>query len=239
MELDPDQKRKGFLALAVLGLLLVAVLVVFTVFDGEEDGRAGGGGTRPTATGEPGGGDLPPGGDTPPGGGGTSGGGTGAAGGDVAELPEPQPVVPMSEVGAAHEVMARYLAGTATYDHASDPEEWRRPLTELITDDTAIRDETSLPTGQEWDQCKADRCTSRGKATVMRDALVSNDLVKGGGRQISTVIQLDTTRTAKGERTTESNLWLVTAVSGRGGDWKVSGISLFGLGNVGSSDQAG
>ncbi|MFE6779041.1 hypothetical protein [Streptomyces sp. NPDC057702] len=233
MELDASQKRKGYLALGVLGLLFVAVLLVFTLVDDGEGGGSGAGDRRPTASAEPG--DEA---GAPPGSGPGAGDDPGA-GGETGDLPDPRPVVPLAQVAKAHQVMADYMAGVSTYDHASVLNTWRRPLAKLIANEPSIRDETALPTGKEWDLCKAERCSSRARATVVRDALVSDDLTRGSGQQISTVVQLRTTRTAKGETSTETNLWLVTAENPGGSDWKVSGFSLFGLGDAGASDQAG
>ncbi|WP_329219494.1 hypothetical protein OG352_23305 [Streptomyces sp. NBC_01485] len=221
MDLPAEGKRSGLLALAVLGVLLVAVLTVFTVFDGDE-GSGDGGSAAPSAT---------------------SGGQDAAnpgAGSDGTREPSggATPIVALTEVAAAHEVMTKYMAGVSTYDHASKPATWSAPLLALTTGETQMEQATALPTGKDWARCEADRCSSKGTATVERDAMISDDLVRDSGRSISSVVSVTAARTVDGKTVTESNKWLVT-VKEESGAWVVSGFDIFGLGDVGASDESG
>ncbi|MFG2130821.1 hypothetical protein ACGFNV_23805 [Streptomyces sp. NPDC048751] len=226
MELPAENKRTALLALAVLGALLIAVLTVFTVFngdDGSEKSDEGGASAAPTAT--------------------AGKGGSGAeddqdTGADDAKGGAAQPIVSSAEAAEAHEVMARYMAGLTTYDHTSRPAAWTAPLLRLTTNDPRMKQVTALPTGKEWATCQVDRCSSKGAAVVVRDALVSDDLVRDSGRSMSSLVKVTAQHTAGGESTTESNQWLVT-VKEEDGQWLVSGFDVFGLGDVGASDDSG
>ncbi|MER6960879.1 hypothetical protein [Streptomyces sp. NPDC000618] len=223
MELPAEGKRSGLLALAVLGVLLVAVLTVFTVFDGDDgDGAGDGGSATPAAT--PGGQDAA---NADPGSDGTQAPSGGAT-----------PIVALDEVAQAHEVMAKYMAGLSTYDHTSKSATWSAPLLRLTTGETQMEQATALPTDKAWARCEADRCSSKGTATVVRDAMISDDLVRDSGRSISSVVDVTAALTANGKTTTESNEWLVT-VKEESGAWVVSGFDIFGLGDVGASDESG
>ncbi|WP_327316707.1 hypothetical protein [Streptomyces sp. NBC_01235] len=221
MDVPEEGKRSGLLALAVLGVLLVAVLTVFTVFDGDE-GSGGGGAATPAAT---------------AGGQDAANSATGS-GGSQAPSGGATPIVALTEVAAAHEVMAKYMAGLSTYDHTSKSAAWSAPLLRLTTGDTQMEQVTALPTGKEWARCEADQCSSTGTATVVRDAMISDDLVRDSGRSISSVVNVTAARTADGKTVTESNKWLVT-VKEESGAWVVSGFDIFGLGDVGASDESG
>ncbi|MET7900388.1 hypothetical protein ABZS86_02550 [Streptomyces sp. NPDC005355] len=223
MEPDAAHKRTAILALGVLGALLIAVLVVFTAFSGddEESGTAGSG--TPAAGASQGA---------------VGGSGTGGADGTGGGEQGVGPIIPLSEVADAHKVMVAYLAGSATYDHTSRAGSWVPPLLELTTDDMTMRQETALPSGKEWAVCKAAKCSSKGRATVERDALISDDVTRDSGQTISSVVKLTTTRTEGGSKSAETNSWLVSAKR-VGGEWRVSGFSLFGLGNAGASDRTG
>jgi hypothetical protein len=222
VELPEENKRTGLLALAVLGVLLVAVLTVFTVFDGSDGadgGGKGGGSPAPTVT-------------SGQGGSGSGGGAGDAKGGTVA------PILTSAEAAEAHDVMARYMAGLNTYDYNSRTAAWSTPLLRLTTGDMRMKQVTALPTGKEWATCRAGQCSSKGAAVVVRDAIVSDDLVRDSGRSISSLVKVTVTHTAGGTSTTESNQWLVT-IKETGGQWLVSGFDVFGLGDVGASDDSG
>ncbi|MFF3328780.1 hypothetical protein ACFYWX_04345 [Streptomyces sp. NPDC002888] len=221
MELPAENKRTGLLALAVLGVLLAAVLTVFTVFDGD-DGSGDGGESAPAAT---------------------AGGQNGAGADSGSDTDEPSggaatPIVALSEVADAHSVMTKYMAGLSTYDHTSRASAWGAPLLLLTTEDTQMKQVTALPSGKEWATCRAGQCSSKATAVVERDAVISDDLVRGSGRTISSLVKVTVTRSVGGEESTESNQWLVTAKD-EGGQWLVSGFDVFGLGDVGASDESG
>jgi hypothetical protein len=224
VELPAENKRTALLALAVLGALLVIVLTVSVVF-GEDDEGTDAGGATPTAA--AGGGQ----GGGPPAGSGTGSGASTPSGGAT-------PLVGLDEVAAAHTVMARYMAGINTYDHTSRPAAWSAPLLALTSGDSGMKRVTALPTGQEWAACRAERCASKGTAVVVRDAVISDDVVRGSGRTISSVVKVTTTRTGGGNSATEANQWLVT-VKEDGGQWLVTGFDVFGLGDVGASETSG
>ncbi|MGW1785912.1 hypothetical protein ACWCQQ_43565 [Streptomyces sp. NPDC002143] len=225
MELPAENKRTGLMALGVLGFLLIAVLTVFTVFDGDDGGDGGdenGGSAAPSATSGQS--------DTDSGGQGSGDGGSQ----DTAIAP----IVSTSEAAKAHAVMVQYMAGLTTYDYSSKAATWSAPLLRLTMNDAQMQQATSLPTGKEWATCQADQCSSKGAAVVVRDAVVSDDVVRDSGRSISSLVKVTATHTADGKTTTESNQWLVT-VKEDNSQWVVSGFDVFGLGDVGASDDSG
>ncbi|WP_215448071.1 hypothetical protein [Streptomyces sp. ATCC 21386] len=222
MESPAENKRTALLALAVLGALLVAALTVFIVFDGDDEDSAGqNAASAAPSEGKPG-----------------SGGGNADSGSDEPGDAEATPIVPLSEVDEAHTVMAKYMAGISTYDYKSNAVTWVPPLLELTTDDTRMKQLTRLPSGKAWATCQAEQCESKGTAVVVRDAVISDDLVRGSGRTISSLVKATSTVTAGGQSTTESNEWLVTVQEDRG-KWVVSGFDIFGLGDVGASEESG
>ncbi|WP_149825777.1 hypothetical protein [Streptomyces tailanensis] len=222
MELPAENKRTALLALAVLGALLAVALTMFIVFDGDDEDESGGN-AAPTAT---------------------SGGDAGAGGADAdSGSDEPgnaaaTPIIPLTEVAEAHTVMAKYMAGINTYDYKSNAVTWSPPLLALTTDDTRMKQTTALPSGKAWATCVAEQCESKGTAVVVRDAVISDDLVRGSGRTISSLVKVTSTVTSGGQSTTESNEWLVT-VREDGPKWVVSGFDIFGLGDVGASEESG
>jgi hypothetical protein len=220
VELPADNKRTALLPLVVLGALLVIVLTVFTVFDGDGD-DGDGDGAAPVATAE-----------------GRNGAGADAGSRSAAPKGAARPIVEGAEVAEAHAVMVRYMAGLTTYDHTSTSPAWNAPLLELTSDDPRMKQATVLPSGKEWATCRAEKCSSKGTALVERDALMADDLVRGSGRTMSTLVKVTAEHTAGGRSSTEENEWLVT-VKEDGDRWKVSGFDVFGLGDVGASDDSG
>ncbi|MGW2204003.1 hypothetical protein [Streptomyces sp. NPDC001774] len=222
MESPADNKRTAALALAILGLLMVGAFVVLILFDGDDDssGEATGGSSATSAPA-----------------GGTTGGSDGKPSGDANAV---RPILTEADAAAAHQRMTEYMVGLNTYTYADKSASWAEPLLALTVTDRQLKQDTALPTGKTWATCVAAKCTSRGTATVIRDAMVADDLVRGGGKTVSSLVEVKATRSENGKESgTESNRWLVT-VRNTGGDvWKVSSVSLFGLGNVGASDQAG
>ncbi|MGW2614704.1 hypothetical protein [Streptomyces sp. NPDC001500] len=218
MELPAENKRTALLPLVVLGALLVIVVTVFTVFDGD-DGDGGDTTSAATAGAKNGGGAAP-------------GSGTAAAGGAAS------PIVDAAEAAEAHAVMAKYMTGITTYDHTSKPAAWSVPLLALTTGDSRMKQATVLPSGKEWAACQAEECSSKGAAVVVRDAVIADDLVRDSGRTISSLVKVTATHTSGGKSSTEENEWLVT-VKEDGGQWEVSGFDVFGLGDIGSSEDSG
>ncbi|MCS0635013.1 hypothetical protein NX801_04940 [Streptomyces sp. LP05-1] len=249
-----ERKGSPVLPLAVLGAVLAGALIVLFLFTGEEDtGNASGGPAATGATqgsgseGDPSGagpaGDNS--GDTTTGNGtshnGTSHNGashTGTSGG-TAPGPAATYIVPLAEVAEAHRVMAGYMAGLSTYAHTDENASWAPPLLAMTTGDEDLKRDTALPSGKEWGACATARCSSAGQARVVRDAMIADDLMRGSGASISSVVSVTAARSENGRATTtETNSWLVTARRS-GGTWQVSAFDLYGLGNVGASDQAG
>ncbi|MCY0922775.1 MULTISPECIES: hypothetical protein [unclassified Streptomyces] len=229
MESPAENKRSAALALAILGVLLIVSLVVLTVFDGEDDAENPPDGKASSTAG--------PGKEAGTAGGGGSddeGGQTGAGG--VDGVP---PIVTPEELSEAHRAMAAYMTGLSTYRYTDQSAGWAKPLLELTVRDAQMKALTVLPTGKDWATCQVARCTSAGKATVVRDGMIAQDLVKGGGSLVSSVVSVTATRTEGGKQTrTETNSWLVSSRK-EAGAWKVSSFNLQGLGNVGASDEAG
>ncbi|MEU6983142.1 hypothetical protein ABZ946_06925 [Streptomyces sp. NPDC046324] len=224
MESPADNKRTAALALAILGLLMVGALVVLTVFDGDDESSDAGESAVTSAPTE---------GST-----GASGSSDGKpSGGDASAV---DPILAEAEAVAAHKRMTDYMVGINTYTHTDKNAAWAAPLLALTTQDRQLRQDTALPTGKAWATCVAAKCASRGTATVVRDAMVANDLVRGSGRSVSSLVEVTAVRSENGKETgKETNSWLVTVRDSGGGAWQVSSVSLFGLGNVGASDQAG
>jgi hypothetical protein len=221
-----ENKRTGLLALGVLGVLLIAVLTVFTVFDGDDDSDQNSDSATPTATaGENG---------TNAGSGGEEDSDT--TGGNKNSVTAP--IVSVAEAADAHDVMVRYMAGINTYDHTAKVATWQAPLLELTLNDARMKQLTVLPTGKEWATCAAEQCSSKGTAVVERDAVISDDLVRDSGRSMSSLVKVTARRTMGDDTTTESNQWLVS-VQEVNGKWAVSGFDIFGLGDVGASDDSG
>lgn len=221
MESPAENKRTALLALAVLGGLLAIALTMFIVFDSDGDESGGNAASTPTPGGKAG-----------------SGGKNADSGSDEPGGGDATPIVALTEVADAHKVMAAYMAGINTYDYRSSAATWVPPLLEHTTDDTRMKQLTTLPSGKTWATCQAERCASKGTAVVVRDAVISDDLVRDSGRTISSLVKATSTLTADGKSTTESNEWLVT-VQEEGGRWVVSGFDIFGLGDVGASDESG
>jgi hypothetical protein len=224
VELPAENKRTALLALAVLGALLAVALTMFIVFDGDGDGGGedgSGGQAAPTAGGKAG-----------------SGGADADSGSDEPGDGDATPIVALTEVAEAHTVMSKYMAGITTYDYKSSAVTWVPPLLELTTGDTRMKQTTALPSGKTWATCEAEQCESKGTAVVVRDAVIADDLVRGSGRTISSLVKATSTVTAGGQSTTESNEWLVTVQEDRG-KWVVSGFDIFGLGDVGASEESG
>ncbi|MEU7034227.1 hypothetical protein ABZ958_11155 [Streptomyces sp. NPDC046237] len=224
MESPADNKRTAALALAILGLLMVGALVVLTVFDGDDESPDAG---EPAVTSAPADGNT-----------GGSGSPDGKPSGRDASAVEP--ILTQAEAAAAHQRMTDYMVGINTYTHTDENAAWAEPLLALTNGDRQLKQDTALPTGKTWATCVAAKCASRGTATVVRDAMVADDLVRGGGKSVSSLVEVKAFRSENGKESgTESNSWLVTVRESGGGTWQVSSVSLFGLGNVGASDQAG
>ncbi|MFD3805916.1 hypothetical protein ACFWTC_20405 [Streptomyces sp. NPDC058619] len=229
MESPAENKRSAALALAILGVLLIVSLVVLTVFDGDDDTENPPDGVPSPTAGQ--------GKDAGTAGGGGSGGEDQQAGAGGADAVPP--IVTPEELAEAHRAMAAYMAGLSTYKYTDQSATWSKPLLELTVRDDQMRELSVLPTGKDWATCQTVRCTSAGKATVVRDGMIAQDLVNGGGSLVSSVVSVTATRTEDGKQTrTETNSWLVSSRK-EAGAWKVSAFNLQGLGNVGASDEAG
>uniref|UniRef100_A0AAU2JT87 Secreted protein n=1 Tax=Streptomyces sp. NBC_00049 TaxID=2903617 RepID=A0AAU2JT87_9ACTN len=230
MESPAENKRSAALALVVLGVLLIASLVMFTVFDGEDDTKDPSDGKAPTKSAQDKGAGTN--------GGGAATGGTGQKNGASGADGVP-PIVTPEELGEAHRAMAAYMAGLSTYKYTDQTAAWAKPLLELTVGGEQMKSLTALPAGKDWGTCQAARCTSEGKATVVRDGMIAQDLVNGGGSLVSSVVSVTSTRSENGKQTrTDTNTWLVSSRKDAG-SWKVSAFNLQGLGNVGASDKAG
>ncbi|MFF7357603.1 hypothetical protein ACFZA1_34015 [Streptomyces filipinensis] len=220
MELPAENKRAALLALATLGVLLVAVITVLTVFNGDDDEPSGNGGTVASAP-------AP----------GSQGQGTDSAGAGRPGAAA-TPIVSVPELAKAHAVMTQYMAGLNTYDHKSSAASWSAPLLALTTGELQMKQATILPSGKQWATCEAEHCSSKGTALVVRDAVISDDLVRGSGRTVSSLVKVTTTHVSADKSTTETDEWLVSAKD-NGGEWLVSGFNVFGLGDVGASADSG
>lgn len=231
MDSPAENKRSAVLALALLGVLLIGTLVVFTVFDGEDDGEddaKAAPGATPAATA------------TRRAGAGTgTGAGTGAAAPQSGSADAVPPIVKPDDLAAAHRVMSEYMSGLSTFKHTDTTASWVPPLLERTSSNAQMKKLTVLPSGKAWAVCQQAKCSSEGKAVVLRDALIADELARGSGQTISSVVKVTATRSDNGKKTeTETNTWLVSARKS-GGNWQVTGFDIYGLGNVGAPEPKG
>ncbi|MFJ3881321.1 hypothetical protein ACIPW5_28220 [Streptomyces sp. NPDC090077] len=224
MDSPVENKRSAVLALALLGVLLVGSLVVLTVFDGEDDSEADAkpkaSATRGTGTGA-----------------GTGGGSAGgAAAPQTGSAPGVPPIVQPADLNEAHRAMADYMSGLNTFKYTDNNAAWAPRLLAFTDGSETLKKRTALPTDKAWAACQQNKCSSAGQAFVRRDALIADDLARGSGQSISSVVEVTATRSNDGRKTeTETNTWLVSARKS-GGTWQVNGFDIYGLGNVGAPE---
>ncbi|MFF4578260.1 hypothetical protein ACFY15_07670 [Streptomyces sp. NPDC001373] len=227
MDSPAENKRSAVLALALLGALLVGSLVVLTVFDGEDDPAAD---AKPKTTAPA----LSAAGGT--GGSGTAGG---PAGPQSAAADGVAPIVQPADLAKAHRAMADYMAGVSTFKYTDSTASWAPRLLALTDGGETMKKQTVLPTDKAWAVCQQTKCSSAGKAFVRRDALIADELSRGSGQSISSVVEVTATRSGEGGKSeTETNTWLVSARRS-GGGWQVTGFDIYGLGNVGAPEPKG
>ncbi|MFE5680102.1 hypothetical protein ACFQ7B_16455 [Streptomyces erythrochromogenes] len=227
MDSPAENKRSAVLALALLGALLVGSLVVLIVFDGED-----GAGTdaRPEAT------TATRGTGTGTGTGTGAGSAAGAQPGAASGVP---PIVQPDDLVEAHRTMADYMAGLNTFKYTDDGASWAPRLLALTEGSETMKKLTVLPTDKAWAVCRQSKCSSAGQAFVRRDALIADELTRGSGQTISSVVEVTATRSNDGRKAeTETNTWLVSARKS-GGKWQVNGFDIYGLGNVGAPEPKG
>ncbi|MFE7093240.1 hypothetical protein [Streptomyces erythrochromogenes] len=229
MDSPAENKRSAVLALALLGALLVGSLVVLIVFDGEDGAEA----------------DAKPGATTATRGTGTGAGAGGA--GSAAGAAAPQsgaasgvpPIVQPDDLVEAHRAMADYMAGLNTFKYTDEAASWAPRLLALTEGSETMKKLTVLPTDKAWAVCRQSKCSSAGEAFVRRDALIADELTRGSGQTISSVVEVTATRSNDGRKAeTETNTWLVSARKS-GGKWQVNGFDIYGLGNVGAPEPKG
>ncbi|MFJ9940664.1 hypothetical protein [Streptomyces erythrochromogenes] len=230
MDSPAENKRSAVLALALLGALLVGSLVVLVVFDGEDGAEADAKPETTTATRSAGTG---------------TGTGTGAGSGAGAAAPQSgaasgvPPIVQPDDLGEAHRAMAEYMAGLNTFKYSDETTSWAPRLLALTEGGERMKKLTVLPTGKAWAVCQQSKCSSEGQAFVRRDALIADELTRGSGQAISSVVEVTATRSNDGTKAeTETNTWLVSARKS-GGTWQVNGFDIYGLGNVGAPEPQG
>ncbi|MER6217317.1 hypothetical protein ABT213_25115 [Streptomyces sp. NPDC001674] len=229
MDSPAENKRSAVLALALLGALLVGSLVVLTVFNGEDE----------------------PADDAKPKASATRGAGTGAAtgtgAGPAAGAATPQSgsaagvplIVQPADLANAHRAMVDYMAGLNTFKYTDNTASWAPRLLALTDGGETMKKLTVLPTDKAWATCQQAKCSSAGRAAVRRDALIADELTRGSGQAISSVVEVTATRSGDGRKTeTETNTWLVSARKS-GGTWQVNGFDIYGLGNVGAPEPKG
>lgn len=229
MDSPAENKRSAVVALALLGALLVGSLVVLTVFDGEDDPETD---AKPKATAPTR----------------NAGAGAGSVGGAAApQSGAPQSgaadgvplIVQPEDLAKAHRAMADYMAGMNTFKHTDNTASWAPRLLALTDGGETMKKQTVLPTNKAWAVCQQTKCSSAGKALVRRDALIADELSRGSGQSISSVVEVTATRSGEGGKTeTETNTWLVSARKS-GGGWQVTGFDIYGLGNVGAPEPKG
>ncbi|WP_237292907.1 hypothetical protein [Streptomyces katrae] len=208
--------------MALLGALLVGSLVVLTVFSGEDDSATDAKPKTPTATRGAG-----------------SGGAGGAPAAQTGAADSVPPIVRPDDLAAAHRVMAEYMSGLSTYKHTDTAASWTPPLLDRTVRSEEMKQLTVLPTGKAWAECQQAKCSSVGQAVVRRDAQISDELARGSGQTISSVVEVTATRSKDGRKAeTETNTWLVSARK-VGGEWQLAGFDIYGLGNVGAPEPKG
>lgn len=135
--------------------------------------------------------------------------------------------------------MADYMAGLNTFKYSDDTASWAPRLLALTEGGERMKKLTVLPTGKAWAVCQQSKCSSAGQAFVRRDALIADELTRGSGQTISSVVEVTATRSNDGTKAeTETNTWLVSARKS-GGKWQVNGFDIYGLGNVGAPEPQG
>ncbi|GAA0323540.1 hypothetical protein GCM10010302_73380 [Streptomyces polychromogenes] len=229
MDSPAENKRSAVLALALLGALLVGSLVVLTLFNGEDDPAADAKPKTTTPTRNPG-----------PGGGSAAGAAAPRSGTPQAGAADGVPlIVQPDDLAKAHRAMADYMAGVTTFKYTDNTASWSPRLLALTDGGETMKKRTVLPTEKAWAVCQQTKCSSTGKAFVRRDALIADELSRGSGQSISSVVEVTATRSGEGGKTeTETNTWLVSAHKG-GGGWQVTGFDIYGLGNVGAPEPKG
>ncbi|WP_030838702.1 hypothetical protein [Streptomyces sp. NRRL F-4474] len=226
MDSPAENKRSAVLALALLGALLVGSLVVLIVFDGEDGAEADAKPNATTATRGAGTGT----------GAGSAAGTAGAQSGAASGVP---PIVQPDDLVEAHRTMADYMAGLNTFKYTDDTASWAPRLLALTEGGETMKKLTVLPSDKAWAMCRQSKCSSTGQAFVRRDALIADELTRGSGQTISSVVEVTATRSNDGRKAeTETNTWLVSARKS-GGKWQVNGFDIYGLGNVGAPEPKG
>ncbi|MFI8451168.1 hypothetical protein [Streptomyces erythrochromogenes] len=224
MDSPAENKRSAVLALALLGALLVGSLVVLVVFDGEDGAEADAKPKANTATRSTGSG---------------TGAGSGAAAAQPGAASGVPPIVQADDLGEAHRAMAEYMAGLNTFKYSDDTASWAPRLLALTDGGERMKKLTVLPADKAWAVCRQSKCSSAGQAFVRRDALIADELTRGSGQAISSVVEVTATRSNDGSKAeTETNTWLVSARKS-GGKWLVNGFDIYGLGNVGAPEPQG
>ncbi|MFD9378917.1 hypothetical protein ACFWBH_25860 [Streptomyces sp. NPDC059999] len=227
MDSPAENKRSAVLALALLGVLLVGSLVVLTVFSGEDEPAAD---AKPKASATRG-----------------TGAATGTGAGPAAGAATPQsgsaagvpPIVQPADLAEAHRAMADYMAGLSTFKYTDNTASWVPRLLALTDGGETMKKLTVLPANKAWAACQQAKCSSAGRATVRRDALIADELTRGSGQAISSVVEVTAIRSSDGRQTeTETNTWLVSARK-NSGTWQVNGFDIYGLGNVGAPEPKG
>lgn len=132
--------------------------------------------------------------------------------------------------------MADYMAGLNTFKYTDTTASWAPRLLALTEGSETMKKLTVLPTDKAWAVCRQSKCSSAGQAFVRRDALIADELTRGSGQTISSVVEVTATRSNDGRQAeTETNTWLVSARKS-GGKWQVNGFDIYGLGNVGAPE---
>lgn len=140
-------------------------------------------------------------------------------------------VIEPQELAAAHEVMREYLAALGTYTYRTDIAAWTAKTRALTDGSRSMTDQTSLPTGRAWAECKKTQCSSIATADLQRDTVLSNAPVDGAGRSVTTFASTAVT-VRQQKKTTQHTDFQITATFARG-HWKISGLQLAGVGNAG------
>jgi hypothetical protein len=145
-------------------------------------------------------------------------------------------VIEPQELADAHEVMREYLITLGTYTYRTNASEWTAKARALTDGYHAILDQTTLPTGRAWAECERTKCSSTATADLKRDTVLSNAPVDGAGRSVTTLAST-TVHLHQEKQTSQTTEFQITATY-TGGEWKVSGLQLAGVGDAGTTESS-
>lgn len=136
-----------------------------------------------------------------------------------------------TDIQAAHGVIVDYLQALGSYTYTDRQASWQKAALAYTNGSVAVRAYTKLPSGRAWALCRHEHCRSTSSARVIRDVSVTDVPGTGGAPQVVSYVDLTTTISGQGTQHTQ----FTVSAARKGGDWKVIGIELAGVGDVGAN----